>query len=49
MNKDQSKLASMLAFLALVVSAIVWTLQIVLGLVGADVNLGIFTDRKSVV
>ena len=49
MNKNQNKLASMLAFLALVVSAIVWTLQIVLGLVGADVNLRIFTSIANII
>lgn len=49
MNKNQSRLASMLAFLALVVSAIVWTLQIVLGLVNTDVNLNIFTSIANII
>ena len=49
MNKDQSKLASMLAFLALIVSAAVWTLQIILGFMNVNVNLGIFTTIANII
>ncbi len=49
MNKDQSKLASMLAFLALIVSAAVWTLQIILGFMDVNVNLGIFTTIANII
>lgn len=49
MNKNQNKFASMLAFIALVVSAVVWTLQIILSLANANVNLGIFTSIANII